>query len=119
MLSEARGFAPDERVAIQRQMQSIYDTFLTRVVDGRRIAREELEQVARGRIWSGADALRLGLIDRLGGPLEALAEVRLRAGFGRDEWLGLDVLPRIPRLPRLLALASGSARAPRVRARLG
>jgi protease-4 len=94
LLTDARGFTPDERAAVRREMEAVYDVFLRRVEQGRKLARPELERVAQGRIWSGARALGLGLVDALGGPLEAIREVRARAGLAVGEPAVLDVFPR-------------------------
>jgi protease-4 len=110
MLSEARGFTPGERSALRREMESVYETFLARVAEGRNLPRESVVKAAGGRVFSGAHALRLGLVDRLGGPLEALAEVRRRAGLAPDEAVRVDVYPRAPRLPGLAALLGLLAR---------
>jgi protease-4 len=110
MLSEARGFTPGERSALRREMESLYETFLARVAEGRSLSREALAKVAGGRVFSGARAARLGLVDRLGGPLEALAEVRRRAGLAPDERVLVEVHPRAPRLPGLGALLGLLAR---------
>jgi protease-4 len=110
MLSETRGFTPDERSALRREMESLYETFLARVAEGRSLSREAVAKVAGGRVFSGARAVRLGLVDRLGGPLEALAEVRRRAGLAPDERVLVEVYPRAPRLPGLAALLGLLAR---------
>jgi protease-4 len=110
MLSEARGFTPGERSAVRREMESVYETFLARVAEGRNLPRESVVKAAGGRVMSGARAVRLGLVDRLGGPLEALAEVRRRAGLAPDEAVSVDVYPRAPRLPGLAALLGLLAR---------
>lgn len=104
ILSEARGFAPDERKVVRDGMAAMYAAFLDRVADGRGLSMEALEPVAQGKVWSGARASQLGLVDALGGPLEALAEVRRRAGLRADERVQLDVLPRVPTLPSLRLL---------------
>jgi len=101
MLSEARGFTPDERKAVREGMASIYESFLDRVARGRALGREELDRAAEGRIWSGARARGLGLVDALGGPHEALSEVRRRAGLRADEPVLVDVHPRSSLLPSL------------------
>jgi protease-4 len=110
MLSETRGFTPAERSALRREMESVYETFLARVAEGRRLSRESVAKLAGGRVFSGARATRLGLVDRLGGPLEALAEVRRRAGLHPDERVLVDVYPRAPRWPGLGALLGLLAR---------
>jgi protease-4 len=98
MLSETRGFTPDERKAVQRQMRAVYATFKDRVAQGRSLDPAAVEAAAQGRIWSGARACTLGLVDLLGGPLEALAEVCERAGLAVGERFLLDVHPQRPAL---------------------
>ena len=94
MLSGLRGFTPDERNLVRRDMETVYDVFLRRVEAGRKLSRAELAKVAQGRIWSGTRALALGLVDAHGGPLEAIREARSRAGLTATEGVALDVHPR-------------------------
>jgi len=101
LLSESRGFTPDERHAVQREMAELYDTFVDRVSEGRGLTRDEIEAVAQGRIWSGARAQKLGLVDSLGGPLEALQKVRRRAGLRDGEPARIDHYPHSPKFPSL------------------
>jgi protease-4 len=106
--SESRGFTPDERAAVKGEMEALYDVFLRRVAEGRKMDLDEVERVAQGRIWSGRQALDVGLVDALGGPLEAMAEAASRAGIGDGERYLLDVHPRRPRLPDLRTLLAGA-----------
>ncbi len=108
--SETRGFTPPERAAMRSQMEEVYETFVDRVAKGRGLPAEQVQQIAQGRVWSGARAHSLGLVDALGGPLEALREVRRRAGLAEDARFLLDLHPRRPRLPSLRALAGLIAR---------
>jgi protease-4 len=103
LLSESRGFTPAERAALRAEMQALYDTFLDRVAEGRGLERAAVERAARGRVWSGARAHALGLVDALGGPLEALREVRRLAGLRDDERVLLELHPRRSRLSALRA----------------
>jgi protease-4 len=105
MLSETRGFTPDERKAVREGMASIYESFLDRVARGRGMSREDVERAAQGRLWSGTRARGLGLVDALGGPHEALGEVRRRAGLSPDERVLVEVHPRASMLPNLRALS--------------
>src|SRR5262249_4749359 len=107
LLTDSRGFTADERSAVRREMEAIYEVFLRRVEEGRKLPRAELERIAQGRVWSGRRALSLGLVDALGGPLEAIREVRARAGLAEGERAVLDVLPRASSLGRLRALLVG------------
>jgi protease-4 len=101
LLSEARGFTPDERAAVRDDMASLYSTFVARVSEGRRLPLPQVEDVAQGRVWSGARALPLGLVDALGGPLEALRDVRRRAGLRDGEHALIETYPRLPWLSGL------------------
>lgn len=105
-----RAFTPDERVAVRREMEEVYDVFLRRVEEGRGLAREALEPIAGGRVWSGRRALELRLVDALGGPLEAIAEARARAGIAAEEGCVLDVHPRLAPLEALRGLLGVGAR---------
>ena len=107
--TETRGFSPDERGALREEMRSIYDLFLDRVAEGRALERDAVARVAQGRIFSGQQAERHGLVDALGGPLEAIAEVRKRAGLVPGERIRLEVLPRIPRLEGLRGLVGAAS----------
>lgn len=102
LLSEARGFTADERAAVQDMLDSVYETFLARVAEGRGLPPDTVARVAQGRIWSGERAHSLGLVDAIGGPLEALREVCRRAGLGEGERYLLELHPKLPPLPNLL-----------------
>jgi protease-4 len=74
----------DEKGAIDREIEHTYRAFLRVVADGRRRPVEEIEPLAQGRVWSGADAHARGLVDRLGGFEDALDSLRRRVGRGAD-----------------------------------
>ena len=101
LLSESRGFTPDERRAVKHEMAELYGMFVDRVAEGRGLTRDEIERVAQGRIWSGARAQKVGLVDTLGGPLEALRAVRCRAGLHDGEPARIDHYPHSPKFPSL------------------
>lgn len=75
-----RPFTDDERAELGRKVKQFYDTFVGRVVEGRKLKAEEVDAVARGRVWSGEQALGHRLIDRIGGLREAIAEAKRLAG---------------------------------------
>lgn len=56
-----------ERVAMQRSVDDFYDTFLQRCAEGRGMEVEQVKKYAEGRVWSGVDALKIGLVDYTGG----------------------------------------------------
>ncbi|WP_425147290.1 signal peptide peptidase SppA [Deinococcus sp.] len=66
MYSPARPFSDGQRQMIERSIEEVYQRFTKRVADGRKLSQARVNELGRGRIWSGQDALRLGLIDELG-----------------------------------------------------
>jgi len=64
---------------IQEGVEEIYDTFVTRVANGRKLDKDFVDGIGQGRVWSGIDALEIGLVDELGGLNAAIAEAATRA----------------------------------------
>ena len=63
-------------------MDWVYDQFLDRVAESRKLDRAVVHEIAQGRVWSGAEALKLGLVDELGGLDAALKFTAAKAGLG-------------------------------------
>jgi protease IV len=61
-----------ETIMFERQIDKIYNNFLTLVSEGRKIERSQVDSIGQGRVWCGTDALRLGLIDQYGGLQDAI-----------------------------------------------
>lgn len=76
---------------VQESIAFIYDTFLDRVAQGRGITIAEADSLAQGRVWSGVDAKRLGLVDELGGLDDAITEAAKIAG---TEQYGIKKFPK-------------------------
>jgi len=93
IFSDYRPWTPEEREQIRALMVSFYEDFVNKAAKGRGKSYEEIHRVAQGRVWTGEDALKVGLVDRLGGLETALAVVREKAKLGKDEELNLVVLP--------------------------
>lgn len=70
-----------EKALMQKMVNQGYDLFLTRCSEGRGIAREELDKIAQGRVWTGSTAKELGLVDELGGLDRALEIACRKAGI--------------------------------------
>jgi protease-4 len=64
---------------IQSSVERVYDTFTKRVAEGRHMSQADVDSIGQGRVWTGTDALRIGLVDELGGLDEALAWVAKKA----------------------------------------
>jgi protease-4 len=84
MFSMRRGFDEDEWQRISVMLDRVYDDFVQRVADGRHMTRDAVHEVARGRVWTGADAKQRGLVDELGGVRDAARIARERAGLKPD-----------------------------------
>jgi protease-4 len=94
MFDPDRGFTDDERVAARRELERFYRVFLERVAEGRKKGVFEVERLAQGRVYTGRQALALGLVDRLGGARAALEEARALAGITGDHRLVHVGVPR-------------------------
>lgn len=76
LLSPSRPISDAERAAVHRELDATYRTFVRVVASGRKMREEEVEALAQGRVYTGADALDRGLVDALGGFETALEELR-------------------------------------------
>jgi protease IV len=103
LMSTFRPFTEDQRAKNDAFLDRVYDAFVDRVAAGRGLDRAHVHEVARGRVWTGADALARGLVDELGGYRQALAAARSLAGLGPDAPVKLAELPHRP-LPERLGL---------------
>ena len=65
-ISPTRNISPEEGLVLQQSTDEIYETFLARVSEGRKMSRDEVHAVAQGRVWMGGKAQELGLVDELG-----------------------------------------------------
>ena len=77
-----QAFTPEQRAAFSGWMDRIYAGFVQRVAQGRKLPVARVQEIAKGRVWTGAQAVKLGLVDRLGGFDTALAEARRLGGIG-------------------------------------
>ncbi|MCK4231852.1 signal peptide peptidase SppA, partial [candidate division WOR-3 bacterium] len=84
MFSPDRPFDEEEAALMQRMMDEGYAEFVGRVAEGRGMTFDEVDSVARGRIWSGPDGVKVGLADEVGGLMDALEEARRMAGLPED-----------------------------------
>jgi protease-4 len=84
MFSARQSFTDDERARLSAQLDDIYADFVGKVAAGRNLSREAVHEVAKGRVWTGADASRNGLVDVLGGLRDAARIARERGGLPAD-----------------------------------
>ncbi|NOZ46825.1 MAG: signal peptide peptidase SppA [Chlorobi bacterium] len=76
-----RALDPVERSVIQKEIESIYDTFISHVADGRNMTKEKVNEIGQGRVWSGINAKEIGLVDVFGGMNKAIEIAADRAGL--------------------------------------
>jgi protease-4 len=76
LLLASRPLSPESRQRLRREVQSIYDLFVERVAEGREMSPEQVDDLGRGRVWTGAQARERGLVDELGGLRDAVARTK-------------------------------------------
>lgn len=86
-------WTPEQRAKISRQMDRIYEDFIVRVARGRDLPPARVREIAKGRVWTGSQALGLGLVDQLGGLEEAIAKARQLAKIPADARIRLKRFP--------------------------
>lgn len=100
----ARPFNEEETAVMQQYVNRGYQLFRKRVADGRRLSVESVEKIAQGRVWLGADAIGLKLVDQLGGLNDAVAKAAKLAKLG--EYYTVDYPAPSSWIDQLLAGAS-------------
>ena len=108
MFSQLRPFSPEEWALVNDWLDHIYADFTGKVATGRGMTPEQVHEVAKGRVWTGADALAHGLVDELGGLDRAAAIARRRAGLAATA--PLRVYPRVRPVDRLRPPSSSESR---------
>ncbi|CAN5841275.1 signal peptide peptidase SppA [soil metagenome] len=110
MWSAIHDYSPEERARLETNLDRIYADFVAKAAEGRNMTPEQMDRLARGRIWTGVDAQRLGLVDDLGGLTTALRLAREAAGIAPDADIHLRAFPaRRPFLEQLLARGPDSS----------
>ncbi|SOD11407.1 signal peptide peptidase SppA [Pedobacter xixiisoli] len=79
IMSSNRPLTPAERAIIQKGVNNIYDTFITKVADGRKKTKTQIDSLGGGRVWIGTDAVKNGLADRLGSFSDAVTSAAKKA----------------------------------------
>ena len=103
-------FSPSQAEAYRGQLQDIYDDFTTRVANGRDLPLERVKEIAKGRVWTGAQAKDIGLVDELGGIMTAIDAAKKLAEIDADEKVRIKVFPRQKSIEdQINELFSGSA----------
>ena len=93
LYSPIRPFSKEERAKLEEQLQATYDTFVEKAAAGRNTTPERIDAVAQGRVWTGRQAQRIGLVDELGGLDRAVAIAKDHAKIARNAEVELIVYP--------------------------
>lgn len=113
----SRPLSTYERNVLQNYVNQGYNTFLKRVMAGRNMSYSELDAIAQGRVWTGEDALKIGLVDMLGGLEDA---VRIASGKAGIEKYNIVEYPTIKNpIEELITELTGNVKASILKAELG
>jgi protease-4 len=82
--SSVRAKTPLELAIYQKSVNKVYDLFLDKVSEARNISKDKLNQIAQGRVWSGHNAKKIGLVDSIGGLEDAIAYAAKEAKLEKD-----------------------------------
>lgn len=107
LFSETGGFAPHERELVERLMKQTYDDFVAKAAEGRQMTTETMENLAQGKVWLGARAKQVGLVDELGGLPKAIEATKLLMGLTPDDKVELVAYPKDMTLMDVLQKAFG------------
>ena len=107
MMSGMRKLNDQEVEYIQRQIEKIYDDFTSLVSNGRGMSKDSVDAIGQGRIWSGSDAIRIGLVDKQGGIQDAIDYAAQKVGLSKEDYR-LSIYP-VAKDVSLLQMLSGGA----------
>lgn len=111
MFDGYRDYSPEEWSRFEAWLDRVYADFTSKVAEGRKLPIEKVQQIARGRIWTGEDAKALGLIDEVGGYPVALKLVKQAIKIPESEDVELRVYPRQKtRFEQIAAMLEGDER---------
>ncbi len=94
MDSMFRSFTPDQLAKLNQSLDRIYADFAKKTGDARKLTPQQIDAIARGRVWTGLDAKRLGLVDDLGGLTLAISYAKAAANIEPTKAVQLKYLPK-------------------------
>ena len=108
MMSGMRKLSDEEVAYVQRQIEKIYDDFTGLVANGRSMSKDSVDAIGQGRVWSGVDAMRIGLVDCQGGLKEAIEYAAQKVGLDKKDYR-LSTYPVAKSVSMLQMLSGGGA----------
>lgn len=109
LLSPLEPFSEEQSDYVEKRLDSIYDMFVSRVAEGRNLKPEDVEKIAGGRVWSGADAAEHGLVDTEGGLRKTFSQMKEKLGLKEHETILLRTFPEPPSWRDLIFGGSGES----------
>ena len=94
MFTGTEDYTPAEWARFEAWLDRVYLDFTSKAAEGRKLPKEKVLEIAKGRIWSGQDAKNLGLVDELGGYDTALRLAKRAAGIPESDEIKIVVYPR-------------------------
>ncbi len=94
IFSTFRPFTPEERKILKEEILWTYDRFLSGAAEGRKMDKDAVDKVGKGRVWTGRQAKEIGLVDELGGLTLAIGLAKGLAGIPAEEDVRLEVRPK-------------------------
>ena len=104
-------FTPEQLANLNAQADATYADFTQKVADGRKLPLDKVQDIAKGRVWTGADAQPRGLVDQLGGFWTAVAALKQVAGIPADERVRFVRFPKTTSLTQAFEDAFGGTTA--------
>ena len=94
LFSETQTFSPEQRQLLKQFIDEFYRIFVTKAAQGRHKTYEEIDAIAQGRVWTGQQGLENGLVDKLGGLVEAIQVAKKMAGIPLKNPVRIKVFPK-------------------------
>ena len=108
MLSLIHTLDPAEIACMQASVEDIYDKFVNLVAAGRGMEPADVDEIAQGRVWTGADALGVGLVDEIGTLKDAVTAAARLAGYFSEDDYGVATYPAVPTILDMLLESLGA-----------
>ena len=109
LLLASRPLSPRTRRWLRAEVRDAYQTFLGRVAEGRELTPEAVDAIGQGRVWTGAQASEIGLVDALGGLRAAVLEAKSAVGLEADADVALVAYPLPKPLVEQISEALGAS----------
>ena len=111
MMTTSRPLSAEEKGIIQGYVDNFYDTFKTRVAEGRKMTVAQVDSIGQGRVWTGIRGKELGLVDELGGLEDAIAGAAELAKLAEGDYRTVDYPEQESFLKELMKNLDGGAKA--------